>query len=326
MIHADPLGILTLITVGMCWSFSVVLFRAGTRGSVARRLAVLLIVEGVALATSGSIESLFGSLDGLYRRAPWFVSAETMLHALGDCGMLVLYPPFLAAALRTRLTRPFADKRVRTGIVAGALLLYASLFWPLAVSLLTSEPVDFRALALPTGILYVALVVLFVFAFIAAMRVWHASTGAARKRARIFAGAFGIRDLCWGFIYATQVWALWKGNFLAVFLENPSWFIVYMLGTFIAVPLIAYGILRTQLFYINLRIRWTIKQSTLAAAVIAIVYVLSEGASRLLSNELGNIAGLLAAADVNRRTISAAGMGRCQPAVVLQWAEQRIVE
>jgi len=64
------------------------------------------------------------------------------------------------------------------------------------------------------------------------------------------------------------------------------------------IALIAYGILRTQLFDIDLRIRWTIKQSTLAAAVVAIVYVLSEGASRLLSNELGNVAGLLGAAVV----------------------------
>lgn len=38
---------------------------------------------------------------------------------------------------------------------------------------------------------------------------------------------------------------------------------LYVFGTFLAVPLIAYGILRTQLFDIDLRIRWTIKKSTL---------------------------------------------------------------
>jgi hypothetical protein len=159
-------------------------------------------------------------------------------------------------------------------------------------------PPDFHLLAAPTGILYVALVALFVFAFVASVRVWHASTGAARKRARIFAVAFGFRDLCWGFIYATQVWDLWVGDYATVFTGMPPWFFVYTLGTFVAVPLIAYGILRTQLFDIDLRIRWTIKQSTLAAAVIAIVYVLSEGASQLLSSELGNVAGLFAAAVV----------------------------
>lgn len=36
-------------------------------------------------------------------------------------------------------------------------------------------------------------------------------------------------------------------------------------------PLIAYGILRGQLFDIDLRIRWTIKQSTLAGAIVAII-------------------------------------------------------
>jgi hypothetical protein len=56
---------------------------------------------------------------------------------------------------------------------------------------------------------------------------------------------------------------------------------VVALGTLLAVPLIAYGILRAHLFDIDLRIRWTIKQSTLAAAVVAIIYALSEGASRL---------------------------------------------
>jgi hypothetical protein len=75
-------------------------------------------------------------------------------------------------------------------------------------------------------------------------------------------------------------------------------YLVYTLGTLLAVPLIAYGILRTHLFDIDLRIRWTIKQSTLAAAVVTIVYVLAEGADRFLSSELGNFVGLLAAAVV----------------------------
>jgi len=282
----------------MCLSLSVVLFRAGAQGSVGRKLALLLAVEGLALGTSGSIELLLGSLDDFYLRNPRFNIVELLLHALGDCGMLMLYPPFLAVALQTRLTRPFADKRMRIGLVVGAVLLYAALSWPLVAPLRTLAQPDFRLLAAPTGILYVALVALFLFAFVASVRVWHASTGAARKRARIFAVAFGFRDLCWGFIYATQVWDLWVGDYATVFTGMPPWFFVYTLGTFVAVPLIAYGILRAQMFDIDLRIRWTIKQSTLAAAVIAIVYVLSEGASQLLSNELGNVAGLFAAAVV----------------------------
>jgi hypothetical protein len=73
-------------------------------------------------------------------------------------------------------------------------------------------------------------------------------------------------------------------------------YLIYAFGTLFAVPLVAYGILRTHLFDIDLRVRWTIKQSTLAAAFVAIMFLISEGADRLLSAELGNFAGLLAAA------------------------------
>jgi len=73
---------------------------------------------------------------------------------------------------------------------------------------------------------------------------------------------------------------------------------VYALGTLLAVPLIAYGILRAHLFDLDLRIQWMIKQSTLATIVVTLIFLLSEGADRFLSAELGNFAGLLAAAVV----------------------------
>jgi len=73
---------------------------------------------------------------------------------------------------------------------------------------------------------------------------------------------------------------------------------IYALGTLLAVPLIAYGILRAHLFDIDLKIRWTIKQSTLAALVVAIIFLVSEGASTFLSVELGTVAGLIGAAVV----------------------------
>lgn len=113
------MSILTLFALAMCWSLSVVLFRVGARGSVGRKLALVLVVEGLALATSGTIETLFGSPHDIYARHPTFSTLEMMLHALADCGMLVLYPPFLAAALRTRWTRFFSDRRARVGLTAG---------------------------------------------------------------------------------------------------------------------------------------------------------------------------------------------------------------
>jgi hypothetical protein len=196
--------------------------------------------------------------------------------------MLALYPPFLAAALGTKLTRPFADTRVRIGLAIGAALLF--------VATLTT-PMKFGA-----SLLYVALALVFWFAFAASVQAWYRAEGVARTRARWFAIAFGVRDILWGYVYLQTTLQVWAGTMAEVPSDpmDPI-MLYYALGTLLAVPLIAYGILRAHLFDIDLRIRWTIKQSTLAAAVVTIIYVLSEGASRLLSSELGSVAGLVAA-------------------------------
>jgi hypothetical protein len=139
--------------------------------------------------------------------------------------------------------------------------------------------------------------VLFGYALIASVHAWHTASGLARSRAGIFAIAFGARDICWGIAYGSSTWMLWVGTYQVVDPEAPGLlYVIYALGTLLAVPLIAYGILSTQLFDIDLRIRKMIKQSTLAAAFFAVFYLVTEGADRLLTSELGNWIGLLASA------------------------------
>jgi len=293
--HADPRGILALVAVAMCWALALVLFRVGSRGSVARKLALLLVAEGVTLVSSGSTEFLLGPLVAFYDKHPWYSDVETIVHAFGDSCMLALYPPFLAAALQTPLTRTFSGRNVRWFLAGAAIAIYLLVVFSGVPAARQSQGPWF---SIALTVLFVSLSILFGFAFVASLQAWYASTGAVRKRARIFALAFGIRDICWGYLYARCLWQVWSGEYLSITDQVPPMYVVYTFGTFIAVPLIAYGILRTQLFDIDLRIRWTIKQSTLAAAVIAIVYAISEGANRMLSNELGNFAGLIAAAVV----------------------------
>jgi hypothetical protein len=212
--------------------------------------------------------------------------ATFIVHTIGDCAMLALYPPFLAAALQTKLTRPFAGKRMRIG------LGIVSVVFVFAVQL---SPLDVGAM-----LLYLMLSTLFGFALVAAIHAWRvAAPGIARTRAGIFALAFGIRDICWGAIYIMGMTQIVAGTYLDETIEPSAyWNIVYAGGTFLAVPLIAYGILRAHLFDIDLRLRWTIKQSTLATIFVTLIFLISEGADRFLSAELGNFAGLLAAAVV----------------------------
>jgi tellurite resistance protein len=282
--HADPRGILAVVAIAMCWALAVVLYRVGTPGSVARKLGLLLVIEGVTLGSSSSLEFLLISPSEAYRLyRPWF-DVQFIIHTLGDCAMLALYPPFLAAALQTPMTRPFADKRVKFGLAIAATALFL---------LIQVAPLEIGG-----TLLYLALALVFWYALVASIHAWRVSSGAARTRARAFALAFGIRDVCWGILYSKAVWDLWFGSYFMITDPTDPVYLVYALGTLLAVPLIAYGILRTHLFDIDLRIRWTIKQSTLAAAVVTIIYMISEGADRFLSSELGNFVGLLAAAVV----------------------------
>ena len=126
---------------------------------------------------------------------------------------------------------------------------------------------------------------------------WRKAAGIARTRAGTFAVAFGIRDICWGIAYGWATILLWQGSY-AIVDPNATTapYLIYALGTLLAVPLIAYGILKTQLFDIDLKIQWTIRQSTVAAAFVAVFYLVTEGADRLIEAELGTWVGLLASA------------------------------
>jgi len=284
------IGILGLVAIAACWVLAVVFYRVSTPGSVARRLAVLLVIEGLVLATAGFPEFATGLDESFW--AIFFESHPTVFfffnlgHHLGDAAMIALYPPFLALALNTSLTRPFAGPRVRIGLAIGSFVLGIIVVFSLS--------------RIATTLLYSTVTLLFVYAMAASIHAWRtASRGIVRARAAIFALAFGLRDLGWGLSYAIFAWLMWTQPAMTT-MPDLGWLgkFVYALGTLTAIPLIAYGVLRTQLFDIDLRIRWTIKQSTVAAAILAIVFLVSEGASQFLSAELGNVAGLLAAAVV----------------------------
>lgn len=284
MNHAVLIGILGLVAIATCWSLAVVLFRLSASGSVARRLAVLLVVEGFVLVTAQFPEFAFAIPYSFFDSHPKFDWFLGLAHHSCDVAMLSLYPPFLAQALDTKLTRPFGNKRVRIGLVVVSLLLVL-------------DPIVSQS-RIGITFLYSAVTLLFVFAFLASVNAWYiAERGIARERAGIFALAFGLRDIGWSLSYGIFAWLKWTQPDSA-YMPDIAWFAktVYALGTLLAVPLIAYGILRTQLFDIDLRIRWTIKQSTFAAAVVVITFIVSEGVEQLVSAELGNMWGLVAAA------------------------------
>jgi len=289
MNHMLFVGLLGLAAVALCWSLAVVLFRVGPAGGVARKLAVLLVVEGVALVTAGFPEFVLGLSEDWWFEYMTFGLLAGLAHFLGDAGMVALYPPFLAAALGTALVRPFGRAAVRIPIAVVAVATAIAAIVAIAV---------WNSFAV-ASILYVMVMLTFLFALVASLNAWHtAKPGIARTRAGLFAAAFGIRDVCWTFAYAAAFYEILSGTGGYEYTLFWTYKAVYALGTLLAVPLIAYGILRAHLFDIDLRVRWTIRQSTLAALVVAIIFLISEGASTFLSEELGTVAGLFGAAVV----------------------------
>jgi hypothetical protein len=282
MFQFDLSSFLGLVAVAMCFALAVVLYRTGTPGSVARKLALLLAIEGITLGSSGLV---IGFLDPAIT-ADWnidsgWLQVTFIIHTLGDSLMLAFYPAFLAAALHTKLTRPFASKHMQM------------VFFGLAMALFLA--VQFSPLELGATLLYGTLSILFTYSMVASIHAWRVTPhGIARDRARTFALAFVFRDICWGFVYGHAIWRIAIGVYGNA--DDPEYiYDIYRLGTLVYIPIVAYGILRTQLFDIDLRIRWTIKQSTIAGAFLAVMFVISEGASQFLSDELGNVVGLLAA-------------------------------
>jgi hypothetical protein len=279
-------GWLGLVAVAACWTLAVVLYRVGTAGSMARKLALLLVFEGITLVTAGFPEFALEVPLEFYDSNMALGIALGVTHWLGDGAMLALYPAFLALALQTPLTRPFAGRSMRIGMwVYGMAAPVAAII--------------FRAVwnsELGADVLYFSMMLLFVFGFVAAIDAWRrAKPGIARTRAGLFAIAFGIRDVSWGFVYGASFWMTWTNSFspeTALFWQAK---LIYALGTLAAVPLIAYGILRGHLLDIDLKIRWTLKQSTFAAAVLVITFVVSEGIEMLVAAELGDKWGLVAA-------------------------------
>jgi hypothetical protein len=202
---------------------------------------------------------------------------------MADAAMLALYPVFLASVLDTPLVRPFAHPWGRRAMTAAALVF---------VPLVLLTPLIFGA-----AVLYGVMSCLFGFALLASLHSWQtAPTGLPRIRAGALALGFGFRDLCWGLSYALGIQQILAGTGADPTAYPDYFYVIYTLGTAVAVPVIAYGILRAQLFDIDLRVRWTLEKSTLAAAFVALFYLITEGADRFLSSELGAGAGLIAAA------------------------------
>lgn len=262
----NPWGLTGAFAVLMAWSLAVFLLRSAERDRLTILFAIVLLAEGAVLITAGvgyvKLLNLSGPLDN------WWS------HHTADCLMLLVYPLFLAHALPQRFLRVLRQPAAVPILAVVAIAVWSTRFFT-----------DFWLIA-------VLLPVMFAMAFLLALHaISLARTRLARRRAILFAIAFGLRDLSWGLVYTVAFIGVRRADPLTEQVFDQ----VYAGSTLIYIPIVAYGIFSVRLLNIRLQVRKSVQRGTLAALFVALFFLISEGTASLLSERFGNVVGLLGA-------------------------------
>lgn len=282
---ANPFGFPGLVTGLAAWAMAALVYLARPTRAQNRALAVLLALEGVVAVTGTGLMFLTDSYATAYA---W---QAVTVHAL--LALPAVYLLFVGT-LETPLARPLATRASRALLVA--LAVAAPLLWyPNRDAIVTTlVPVPFAPWEIVPGPGWVAITLALAGAyllgtFVAAHAWWITPRGSpARTRAGFYLAAFAIHDLAFALVGFGPFFApaLVSGYFYAF---GPP----VMQAMFL--PLLAYGILKAQLFDIDLRLKRGLRQGTVAAIFVGVFFVVSESAQELLSEELGPFLGIAAA-------------------------------
>lgn len=274
----NPWGFTSIAATIVSLSFAYFLWKKAVPTPITRRFIALLLIEIVTALTSSA---------GIYMLFNGNISQETglaldIIHHLGDFLMLVLYPIFVAYALPIKFLKPLTTPAWRHALYSVTFLVMI-VFMLIHFGVIESDaPVDMW--------LYAALVVMFITVFIISLfAVGQAKTKLARERAIAFVCAFGFRDLAWATVYLSVVTG-WVEK-APILIDQ-----LYIGPTLIYIPIMAYGILKLQMLDIEIRLKTTIKNGVLAGIFVVLFYLISEGSSELVSNQLGGIIGFAASA------------------------------
>jgi hypothetical protein len=255
--------------MGLAWTLAVIALRAGPGRRLNRLLAWLLFLEG---AYTGTNVGLILFVDGR--------SAAAAVSFVGMATQIALplqYLLFLGEALRTPLTRPFRGQRATWIIAAASVVLVGIGLLRPTLFITEVSPSDlghwnyvYQGFGLRIVQFY-GLVSLF--GLIVAIQAFRRSSrgSIARNQAGWFIVAFGLRDAYMGFV-ATLFPVLRPIPLWGDFFYNPGIGLVYAAY----IPLLAYAILKYQLFSIDLRLRFALRQGSAGALIAGVFLVMSE--------------------------------------------------
>jgi len=268
-------GVPGTLTCLVAWTAAVVVLRTSPHRSVNRRLAGLLLLEGIFLATS--VGAIF------------FVESEAVVRVLSVVAMSSLvasslqYLALLGIAIQTPLVAPFRSKRAfwilmaiaAAGVTAVVMRPAAFVTEPYSPGW---APWNFQFAGLGQSVTQLHGLV-YLYGFLAAVAAYLQTECCEtnRRKAFWFAAAFGTRDVYAGLSQLVYP-VLRPVEFWGDLLYNPGLAIAY-LGYIV---LMSYGVLQAQLFDINLRIRGVLQRSTVVAVIAGVFFIGSEILEALL--------------------------------------------
>ncbi|HUR68339.1 MAG TPA: hypothetical protein VM370_03775 [Candidatus Thermoplasmatota archaeon] len=270
------------------WGMTALLLAATPTTRQARILPLLLTLEGIGAA--GGFGMMW-STDQAADAYAWQVIG--MANALLISGVYLLF----VSTLATPLAKPLKSRVAQAIIVLAALLGACYVVLRPGLFVATVVPVWWAPWEAVPGAgwdaLFAILGAVSLYAFVATLDARRRTLpgSEARGRATLYIIAFGVRDLLYGILYFTG--PLW---FQRVQPLSDITVIAFLPGaTVIFCLLLGYGVLRGQLFDIDLRIRHGIRRGTLAGVFLAVFFVVATVAENYLSSTYGYLAGGAAA-------------------------------
>lgn len=289
----NPWAVVGCVDLVLGWALAIAIYATNPRRLQNRALALFLamlatgfgIGVGLMFAADDPVTSLAlqaVSIAGFYCAAPFYL---LFLSTLPTRTMRWLRATWLRAIL---WVSPLAIIPLMLAnfdaLVAGVIEVpYArqDSYWTRTGTLI------FEALAVLTATLGI----------VAAIGVYRESPpgSATRRQARWYAATF----VTWELLQLTGFTLLeiaFRSATPSLVLYTIAAGILYPAACLLFIVMLAYSILKAQLFDIDLRLKWTLSKGTLAAVFVAVFFLVSEGAQLVLQERAGPWVGLAAAA------------------------------
>lgn len=283
----NPWGATGVVAMAFAWGMAAFVYFSNPARAQNRRLALVLALEGAVQVRTGLFYLLPDARDA------WGMEAVHVTFMIALPATYLWFVATLETPLVQWLKSRVAAAAIATFVVAGEIAWFARPSW-FVHDLRPMPYAAWEAWSAPAlDALYLVGGVVSLFALVAAISaITHCPDGScSRDRTRSFAIAFGARDALFALLLLPYPLLAATDRLLDVV---PLYLVGTPLATILFVALVAYGIARSQLFDIDLRLKWTLKQSTIAGSFVAVFFVVSESAQAFFQSSWGPFLGIAA--------------------------------